>query len=699
MLKMGVVFEFAFQQSILEGLVTVGKYDGRHPSLTCATVGGRVMVHSSRPKESSEADVQMLNFSKVPKALMAASFQGGQDILFVGSATSIVAYNVEKNGDIFYRDVADGVSAMTFGPVVQSNQPLALVGGNCSVLGYDAEGNEAFWTVMGDNVTAMTTVSWGGGSVALVAASEDFEIRMLTGEESQGIINEVDRVRAVTSLSAPRRFAYSLHNGTVGVYQEQQRAWRLKGKHTPISVAACDVDYDGVPELLIGWDNGKFEVRYDSAERKSEPLFKETFASAIQGIAVSDYRLDGRTMPIVCLQDGSVRGLLALETGMNEALEARDEALLTQLMAERQQLQSEITNLDQQIAKIRESEGQVTDMPSANVTVSGRLVPRPDKRTIELQIEATEGGLMRAAIITAEIIFSGNESAFFYSDVAGPTLECCVATERDTSTELNLAILVGNAGAASFQVHDILFKLPKFAMFVSQKDVPKVPEGKVTLRIVERMPRLIHWLATSFNSKDVKEGTTLDESFTSLRDGTVLSIQWAPTNGGEMIIRTDSMDLCGEVIQDMASSLGISELTCVADFPQEFESFRAVLQRVDEYNGVRMKLTAEIADSTQVVKALVIKAEDARILCDMRHVKKMYGALYEINRELMGEYMKRSNNHNELLAALKEVNAMIQRAGKLRVGTAKTFLISECRNAIKANNIHGLFNIIRTGSP
>ena len=39
--------------------------------------------------------------------------------------------------------------------------------------------------------------------------------------------------------------------------------------------------------------------------------------------------------------------------------------------------------------------------------------------------------------------------------------------------------------------------------------------------------------------------------------------------------------------------------------------------KVDEYNAIRLKLTAEMADSSNVVKTLVIKAEDARILGDM----------------------------------------------------------------------------------
>lgn len=47
------------------------------------------------------------------------------------------------------------------------------------------------------------------------------------------------------------------------------------------------------------------------------------------------------------------------------------------------------------------------------------------------------------------------------------------------------------------------------------------------------------------------------------------------------------------------------------------EAFAAVLRTVDECNALRLKMTASIADSSNMVKALVIRAEDARILGDM----------------------------------------------------------------------------------
>ena len=47
------------------------------------------------------------------------------------------------------------------------------------------------------------------------------------------------------------------------------------------------------------------------------------------------------------------------------------------------------------------------------------------------------------------------------------------------------------------------------------------------------------------------------------------------------------------------------------------EVFRSILMKVDDLNSTRLNLTAGMADSSQQVKTLVIRAEDARILSDM----------------------------------------------------------------------------------
>ena len=97
---------------------------------------------------------------------------------------------------------------------------------------------------------------------------------------------------------------------------------------------------------------------------------------------------------------------------------------------------------------------------------------------------------------------------------------------------------------------------------------------------------------------------------------------------------------------------------------------------VEEYHAVRLRLTAEMADRSNTVKTLVIKAEDSRILGDMRNMKEHYAGtsqlqsklslvgwyadtfpgvlgLWNLNNELLGEYLKRHTNHTELVDCLK----------------------------------------------
>ena len=47
-------------------------------------------------------------------------------------------------------------------------------------------------------------------------------------------------------------------------------------------------------------------------------------------------------------------------------------------------------------------------------------------------------------------------------------------------------------------------------------------------------------------------------------------------------------------------------------------------------------------------------------------MRKGYMELYDLNRDLINGYKIRCTNHNELLSCLKQVNQIIQKAGRLR---------------------------------
>lgn len=84
-----------------------------------------------------------------------------------------------------------------------------------------------------------------------------------------------------------------------------------------------------------------------------------------------------------------------------------------------------------------------------------------------------------------------------------------------------------------------------------------------------------------------------------------------------MQIRTDDMKIAGELTQDLAEYLQLESLESIADFPGEMRKLVQTLAEVEGYNLSRMRLTTEMADNSNLIKTLVIKAEDSRLLNEM----------------------------------------------------------------------------------
>lgn len=122
-----------------------------------------------------------------------------------------------------------------------------------------------------------------------------------------------------------------------------------------------------------------------------------------------------------------------------------------------------------------------------------------------------------------------------------------------------------------------------------------------------------------------------------------------------------------------------------------------MVKRVADCNSMRTNITADMAEDSQRIKALVIRAEDSRLMADMTSMRKAYTELLAMNTQLIGGYNIRASNHEVLLASLKEVNQMIQKAANLRVGSSKTRLVTDCRAAVKSNNMNSLLRILKFG--
>uniref|UniRef100_H3DMY8 Bardet-Biedl syndrome 2 protein homolog n=1 Tax=Tetraodon nigroviridis TaxID=99883 RepID=H3DMY8_TETNG len=704
------IFTLKLNHKINPRMVAVGTFDGVHPCLTAATQAGKkVFIHNPHVRgqkaaahrltqSSQDSDVCLLNINQTVSCLAAGVLGPNSvgDTLVVGSQTNLLAYDVHDNADIFYKEVADGANAVVLGKLGDIPAPLAIIGGNCSLQGFDYEGSDHLWTVTGDNVRSLVLCDFtGDGKNELLVGSEDFDIRVFREDE---LVSEMTENETVTSLCHMygSRFGYALANGTVGVYDRSARYWRIKSKNHAMSIHAFDLDADGVVELITGWSNGKIDAR---SERTGEVIFKDNLLSSVAGVVEGDYRLDGQQQLICTSVDGEVRGYLPASKELKGNLmdSAAEQDLIRELSQRKRNLLLELRNYEDN-AKSASDTGGMGVIP-ANTQLQTALAVRAagpaQKAHVELSICTPNETIIRAVLIFAEGIFEGE------SHVVHPSthsLSGCVRVPivppKDIPVDLHIKAFVGGKSSTQFHVFEITRQLPRFSMYeFTAETAAAPPSGWVTFGISERPQRVVvMWLNQNFL---LPEGVDSPEvTFTSLRGGGLLSISMAVA--GQVTVRTDDVDLAGDLVQSLASFLAIEDLSAEADFPGYFEELQTTLTEVDEFHSVHQKLNAAMADHSNYIRNMLVQAEDARLMDDLRSMKKRYRELYHLNRDLINEYRIRSNNHGALLACLRSVNQAIQRAGRL--GKPKNQVICCCRDAIKSNNISALLRVMRAGT-
>ncbi|XP_059988146.1 Bardet-Biedl syndrome 2 protein isoform X5 [Lagenorhynchus albirostris] len=648
------VFTLKLRHKISPRMVAVGRYDGTHPCLAAATQAGKVFIHNPHTRSQHfsasrvfqsplESDVSLLNINQAVSCLTAGVLNPelGYDALLVGTQTNLLAYDVYNNSDLFYREATDGANAIVLGTLGDISSPLAIIGGNCALQGFDHEGNDLFWTVTGDNVHSLALCDFDGdGKKELLVGSEDFDIRVFKEDE---IVAEMTETEIITSLCPMygSRFGYALSNGTVGVYDKTARYWRIKSKNHAMSIHAFDLNSDGVCELITGWSNGKVDARSD---RTGEVIFKDNFSSAVAGVVEGDYRMDGHIQLICCSVDGEIRGYLPDTAEMRGNLmdTSVEQDLIRELSQKKQNLLLELRNYEDNAkaelsSPLNEADGHRGIIPAntkLHTALSVNLGSEAQAAHAELCISTSNDTIIRAVLIFAEGIFLG-ESHVVHPSIhnLSSSIRIPITPPKDVPVDLHLKTFVG---------------------YRSSPDSASEPLSYVNFIITERAQRIT--------------------------------------------INTDDIDLAGDIIQSMASFFAIEDLQVEADFPVYFEELRKVLVKVDEYHSVHQKLSADMADNSNLIRSLLVRAEDARLMRDMRTMKNRYMELYDLNKDLLNGYKIRSNNHTELLGSLKAVNQAIQRAGRLRVGKPKNQVITACRDAIRSNNINTLFRIMRVGT-
>uniref|UniRef100_A0A0N4YQM8 Integrin-alpha FG-GAP repeat-containing protein 2 n=1 Tax=Nippostrongylus brasiliensis TaxID=27835 RepID=A0A0N4YQM8_NIPBR len=243
------------------------------------------------------------------KCITTVPFGDGYDYIVVGTESQVLIYDFHQNSTVFRRDVPDGVQCFAVGKMGEIDR-MILCGGNCAIWGFDENGKDVYWTVTGDAVTTMCFSDFDAdGEMELVIGSPDSELRVFKNDLMRAEILETDAVVVLQAIDRTR-FGYALANGTVGVYHQDQRLWRIKSK----SIITAILPYPNEDMISCVWNSGKVELsNFEQEEQLTE-------AEKIKDFRIPIGTTSDRTLYLVleASHEVCIRGVIAFAEGLFE---------------------------------------------------------------------------------------------------------------------------------------------------------------------------------------------------------------------------------------------------------------------------------------------------------------------------------------------------------------------------------------------
>ncbi|XP_055599661.1 Bardet-Biedl syndrome 2 protein homolog [Uranotaenia lowii] len=733
------VFSFSLNYKVFEKLVTCGKYDGIHSCLTVVTNADKILIHTPHKRyglqnsklsvSEIKNDIAMLNMNFPIRAIIAGKLKkdDDRDVLVIGSSTHFLAYHVDENYNLFQRDFHEGVRTMLIGTFGNFAGQTLIVGGNAVVKGFDFEGNEILWLITAGGVNALLLMDVDkDGQNELIVGTDDgcikiFKMTTLLHEFTEG--NEIQNLL----LIGVNQFMFSVKNGTIGVFDESVRMWRIKSKTRVTAMAMYDILGCETKQIIVGWKSGKIDVR-DS--RNGDVLFKMKLNDFVCGIACNDYRGIGALDLVIVTADGEIRGYTTPSVNLMNLHNLADEEM-NGLLAQKQKLLLELKHYENNIKFNKEllssNDSQLVQSVPDNVGV----IPSNTRlqigistsydssdMNIDITVSTNNSTTIRAVLIFADQLFKEETLiAHLTKDVSRILIP--LKTLKDNAQDIHIKAFVGYPTSVQFHVFELTRQLPKFAMYTIPRNLTGSPKSisyinnlvdeketfgnsYVDFRISERLKRICIWINQNFLlPSDIEYMTSSDSDATelklnliSLRTGKNVCLHF--NNDGKTRFYTEDIGLAGDLIQSLVQFLNVENMNSTACFPMVTDEIKELFSKLQGLQETEKQINSEIIDNVNQIKSHLIRAEDARYY-NGDDVIKYHNEMMNTNEDLVKNYKIRLVNTGEVQLALKRIHNILYSASKLRVGTFAASVISKFKDALKSNNIEAVLKIIELG--
>lgn len=163
-------------------------------------------------------------------------------------------------------------------------------------------------------------------------------------------------------------------------------------------------------------------------------------------------------------------------------------------------------------------------------------------------------------------------------------------------------------------------------------------------------------------------------------------------------VRTPCFEMASEIVQSVfVANSNVDNLESTCSIPKMSDKLNEIIEIVNQSNVLKTHFAANISENIQNVKVFIVRAESCLLVDDIEGLRKNYAQVQQENGALVGEYQKRTVNHEQLLKSLKQLNALIKQASNMRSGKKSKDLIAAARNLIKTNQLKKMEQLFQKG--